>query len=151
MNRIHKKRLYGILFLALGLTLASGLILFALQQNINVFLTPKEITNAHLKENFHFRLGGMVKKHSLQHVPNSLEVSFVVTDFTQDITVHYHGILPDLFREGKGMIAEGRLDQQGIFIADQVLAKHDENYVPKSVYRRMQEQGDTNAHLKEPT
>lgn len=151
MNRIHKRRLCGVILFSLGIALASGLILFALKQNINVFLTPGQITDAQLKENYHFRLGGMVKKNSLQHATNGLGETFVVTDFARDITVQYQGILPDLFREGKGMIAEGSINREGVFIADQVLAKHDENYVPKNRHSMQKNNDIENKNIKELT
>lgn len=133
MNRIHKRRLYYLAFFSIGLGLAAGLILYSLKQNINVFLTPTQITSTKLEDNYHFRLGGMVKKNSVIRNKNDLGVEFVVTDLKQDLRVRYTGVLPDLFREGKGMIAEGSLNKQGIFMATQILAKHDENYMPKNV------------------
>lgn len=133
MNRIHKRRLYYLAFFSIGLGLAAGLILYSLKQNINVFLTPEQITKTRLAENYHFRLGGMVKKNSVVRNKNDLGVEFVVTDLKQDLRVRYVGVLPDLFREGKGMIAEGSLNKQGIFVATQILAKHDENYMPRNV------------------
>lgn len=139
MNKIHKRRLYIIGFSALGVAIATGLILYALKQNINVFLTPGELASAHLQTDYHFRLGGMVKEGSVVREKNGLGVDFMVTDFKRDLPVHYTGILPDLFGEGKGIIAEGSLNAQGVFIATQVLAKHDENYMPKKVYNAMRD------------
>lgn len=129
MNKIHERRIYIVTFSLIGLMAAAGLILYALKQNINVFLTPSQITTT-LKPDYHFRLGGMVEKGSVVRTKESLETQFVVTDFKHTIAVHYVGILPDLFREGKGVIAEGHLDDKGEFVATQVLAKHDENYMP---------------------
>lgn len=140
MNRIHKRRLTFVILFLLGLTMAASLIFYALKQNMNVFLTPGQITSAALKPDYHFRLGGMVKKGSVTHDRHGLGVEFDVTDFKRDIRVRYEGILPDLFREGKGVIAEGSINSQGIFIATQVLAKHDENYMPKAMYDRLQQQ-----------
>ena len=133
MNKIQKRRLYFISFFVVGLTLATGLILYALKQNINVFLTPTQITSTHLPHDYHLRLGGMVKKGSVVREKTGLGVQFTVTDFKHEILVQYVGILPDLFREGKGVVAEGTLNTRGIFIATQILAKHDENYMPKSM------------------
>jgi cytochrome c-type biogenesis protein CcmE len=135
MNKIHHRRMYTIGFMMLGLALAAGLILYALKQNINVFLTPKQLASAHLATDYHFRLGGMVKPGSVQRTANSLAIDFVVTDTKSDVKVHYNGVLPDLFREGTGVIAEGSLNAQGVFMATQLLAKHDENYMPKNVYQ----------------
>lgn len=137
MNAIHKRRILTLSLFVLGLSLAAGFILYALRQNINVFLTPSQIATTHPATDYHFRLGGMVKPHSLLHQPHTLTVEFVVTDLKQDLRVRYTGALPDLFREGSGIIAEGSLNPQGTFIATQVLAKHDENYMPKKVYEAM--------------
>lgn len=139
MNKIQKKRLTILSIFVIILSIAIALILFALKQNINVFLTPSQLAQKHFSNDYHFRLGGMVKKHSVQHVPNGLAVNFIVTDFKHDLAVHYEGVLPDLFREGKGIIAEGYLNPQGVFIASTVLAKHDENYMPKNVYKALRE------------
>jgi cytochrome c-type biogenesis protein CcmE len=139
MNKIHKRRLYYVGLSTISLALATSLILYALKQNINVFLTPTQLSTQHLAPDYHFRLGGMVKKDSVKHDKSGLGVQFIVTDFKQEIPVYYVGILPDLFHEGKGVIAEGNLNSQHIFIASQVLAKHDENYMPKQVYQAMRE------------
>ena len=133
MNRIHKQRLCYVMLFVIGLSLASSLILYALKQNINVFLTPAQIITMHPATDYHLRLGGMVKKKSVVHDAKGLSVYFVVTDFKQEVPVRYQGILPDLFREGKGVVADGYLDSQGTFHATQVLAKHDENYMPKKM------------------
>src|SRR5207253_8036070 len=101
MNKIHKKRLYYIGFFAIGMGIATGLILYALKQNINVFLTPSQLANTKMAADYHFRLGGMVKKNSTVRDKNNLTVEFVVTDLKRDLRVHYEGVLPDLFREGK--------------------------------------------------
>jgi cytochrome c-type biogenesis protein CcmE len=137
MNKIHKRRLYFIGLFALGLAIAASLVLYALKQNMNVFITPSQIADSQLKTDYHFRLGGMVKKNSVIREKNSLGVSFIVTDLKSDIAVYYVGVLPDLFREGKGVVAEGHLDTQHRFVATQVLAKHDENYMPKNVAEMM--------------
>lgn len=137
MNKIHQRRLYYISLLGLGLALAAGLILYALKQNINVFFTPSELATAHVAKDYPIRLGGMVKKASVVREKAGLGVQFVVTDLKQEIPVRYVGVLPDLFREGKGVIAEGSVNAQGVFVANEILAKHDENYMPKNVYRAM--------------
>lgn len=137
MNKIHKRRLYYVGLFAIGLALAAGLILYALKQNINVFLTPGQITSSQLSADYHFRLGGMVKQNSVVRDNAGLGVEFIVTDLKRDLRVRYVGVLPDLFREGTGVIAEGSMNAQGVFVATQVLAKHDENYMPKNVYEAM--------------
>lgn len=133
MNRIHKKRFISLILILSGIALASSLILFSLKQNINVFLTPSDVASKHLSNHYYFRLGGMVKNKSVIHDAHDLNIQFVVTDFKHEVKVQYIGILPDLFREGKGVIARGKLNDQGIFIANEILAKHDENYMPKKV------------------
>ncbi len=139
MNKLHKRRLYFIGVFTLGLSLTAGLILYSLRQNINVFMTPSQLISAQISSDYYVRLGGMVKPGSLKHDPNNLNVNFIVTDLKKDIPVHYTGVLPDLFREGKGVVAEGRLNSQGQFNAAIILAKHDENYMPKNVYKAMRE------------
>jgi cytochrome c-type biogenesis protein CcmE len=139
MNKIHKRRLVYVGLFALGLAISAGLILYALKQNINVFLTPGQLAEAHLANDYHFRLGGMVKAGSVVKEKQGLGVQFVVADLKQELKVRYVGVLPDLFREGKGVIAEGSMNAEGIFVATQVLAKHDENYMPKNVYKALRE------------
>jgi cytochrome c-type biogenesis protein CcmE len=136
MNNIQKRRLYYICIFITGIAIASGLIFYSLRQNMNVFLTPHQLNTMHVAPDYHIRLGGMVKEHSVTHGNQDLSVNFIVTDFKNEIPVHYVGVLPDLFHEGKGVIAEGTLNN-GIFNATQILAKHDENYMPKSVYEQM--------------
>jgi cytochrome c-type biogenesis protein CcmE len=131
INKIHQRRLYMIGLMALGLAIAASLILYALRQNINVFLTPSQLAETHYSPDYHLRLGGMVKQGSVVRATTGLDMQFVVTDMKKEITVHYRGILPDLFREGKGVIAEGYMNTDGSFTASQILAKHDENYMPK--------------------
>lgn len=113
MNKIHQRRLYFVGIFVLGLALAASLILYALKQNINVFLTPSQLTTAQTTTDYHFRLGGMVKNGSVVRDKTGLGVEFIVTDLKQDLHVRYEGILPDLFREGKGVIAEGNMNAQG--------------------------------------
>ncbi len=137
MNKIHRQRLYYLLFFLAGLSIASALIFYALRQNMNVFLTPNQITTTQVAPDYRIRLGGLVKERSVVRDANGLGVQFVVTDFKRDITVRYEGILPDLFREGKGVMTEGTINKNGVFMATQVLAKHDENYMPKNVYEQL--------------
>lgn len=139
MNIIFKRRLYYLGLFALGLAVSAGLILYALKQNINLFLTPGQLATTSLAHDYHFRLGGMVKKDSVVREKGGLGVEFIVTDFKREVLVRYVGVMPDLFREGKGVIAQGSLNAQGVFIATQILAKHDENYMPKNVYQAIKE------------
>jgi cytochrome c-type biogenesis protein CcmE len=140
MNKIQQRRLYYLCTFIVGIAIASGLIFYALRQNMNVFLTPAQLATMQVAPDYHIRLGGMVKEHSIIRGKQDLTTTFTVTDFKRDITVRYVGVLPDLFREGKGVIAEGTLNQDGIFTATQILAKHDENYMPKNVYEKMRNQ-----------
>lgn len=139
MNKIQKRRITLVCLSLVVLAVATGLILFALKKNINVFLTPSQLAESTMPANYHFRLGGLVKEKSVVHQSNQLDVTFTVTDLKHDVTVQYKGVLPDLFREGKGVIAEGELNTNGEFVADKVLAKHDENYMPNNVYKALRE------------
>ena len=135
-----QKRLAGIGFIALVLTAAIGLVLVALRDEIVFFYTPSEIMEEQkAKSGQRFRLGGLVKEESL--VKQGTSVSFVITDTNSDLNVSYTGILPDLFREGQGVVAEGVLDASNTFVADSVLAKHDENYMSKEVADALKKQG----------
>jgi cytochrome c-type biogenesis protein CcmE len=110
------------------LALAAAFVLNAFQSNLVFFFTPTQVLNGEAPKNTTFRIGGLVKVGSLQR--DGTDVSFVVTDTAQEIPVRYSGLLPDLFKEGKGVVAQGRLDAQGLMTATEVLAKHDENYMP---------------------
>ncbi|MCB5188145.1 cytochrome c maturation protein CcmE [Methylobacillus caricis] len=116
----------GIVAVALAITL----ILSAFRSNIVFFYTPTQVANGEVPKDTSFRIGGMVVEDSLKRQADGLTVHFVVTDTVKNIPVSYQGILPDLFKEGKGVVAQGVLDQDGRFIASNVLAKHDENYMP---------------------
>jgi cytochrome c-type biogenesis protein CcmE len=113
-----------------GVSLSAALALTAFLQNVTFFFVPSQVIAGKVPVDEHFRLGGMVAKGSVHRTPGSLEVRFVVTDFKHDIPVTYDKVLPDLFREGQGVIAHGHLDRDGVFVADEVLAKHDEKYMP---------------------
>lgn len=133
MHPIRKKRLTIILFLLAGLTVAVALTTYALRQNINLFYNPSQISAGEAPSDVRIRAGGMVKEGSVVRDPDSLKVEFLVTDYSASVPVEYVGILPDLFAEGQGIVAMGRLNNEGRFVADQVLAKHDENYMPPEV------------------
>ena len=115
-----------------GCTIATGLALLALQENINLFFSPSQIIEGTAPSNTTIRLGGMVVAGSVQRGDN-LGVTFVLTDLAEQVTVTYEGILPDLFREGQGIVTQGKLDSTGRFVAEQVLAKHNETYMPPEV------------------
>ncbi|MNF47195.1 Cytochrome c-type biogenesis protein CcmE [compost metagenome] len=141
MNPVRKKRLFIILAILAGVGIAVALALSALQQNINLFYTPTQIANGEAPQDTRIRAGGMVEKGSVQRSGDSLDVQFVVTDFARSVTIRYHGILPDLFREGQGIVALGKLNADGVLVADEVLAKHDENYMPPEVTKALKESG----------
>ncbi|MBF7730840.1 cytochrome c maturation protein CcmE [Pseudomonas sp. N040] len=142
MNPIRKKRLYIVLAILAGVGIAVALALSALQQNINLFYTPTQIAQGEAPLDTRIRAGGMVAKDSLKRTGDSLDVEFVVTDFANSVTIRYRGILPDLFREGQGIVALGKLNAEGELIADEVLAKHDENYMPPEVTKALKDSGN---------
>ncbi len=109
---------------------AAALVLNAFQSNLVFFFSPTQVAAGEAPRGKSFRIGGMVKEGSLQRDGDGVTLRFVVTDTDKDMTVAYKGILPDLFREGKGVVAQGRLNDDGLFVASEVLAKHDENYMP---------------------
>ena len=149
MNKKRKQRLMIVLIIVLGVGGAAALVLQALQQNINLFFTPTQVAAGESPIGRTFRLGGMVKTGSVQRSKDGgLTVSFGVGDGNKTVMVDYTGILPDLFREGQGIVALGKL-QNGIFKASEVLAKHDENYMPPEAAYAM-EQAKLNK-LKEQT
>ncbi|SFH52768.1 cytochrome c maturation protein CcmE [Modicisalibacter xianhensis] len=133
MNAKRKQRLYLILGLVVLAAIAVGLTLYSLSSNINLFFSPAQIASGEAPQDRQIRAGGMVKAGSVHRDSESLDVSFVVTDYESDLEVRYSGILPDLFREGQGVVVVGELNGSGLLRADQVLAKHDENYMPPEV------------------
>jgi cytochrome c-type biogenesis protein CcmE len=130
MTKERWQRLAYLVLLLTGITLASGLILYSLKQNINLFYTPSEALAHPLPTGHPLRLGGQVKPGSVRRDKDGLGLRFVLTDLKRELPVLYHGILPDLFREGTGAIADGSMNRQGEFVATQILAKHDEKYQP---------------------
>ncbi|MES9962348.1 MAG: cytochrome c maturation protein CcmE [Candidatus Sedimenticola sp. 20ELBAFRAG] len=131
MKARHKR--FGFIIVGLvGLGLASWLALNALDNNLSYFFSPTEVTENKAPKDHVFRLGGLVEPGSLER-GKELTVRFRVSDNAHKVNVEYTGILPDLFSEGQGVIAQGKLNDQGIFVADEVLAKHDENYMPPEV------------------
>lgn len=133
MNPARKRRLYMIVLLVGGVGLAMALMLQAFQENMNLYYEPVRVKAGEAPRDHDFRMGGMVVDGSIHREEGSLTVQFDVTDYQETVTVHYTGILPDLFREGQGIITRGRLNEQGQFYAEEVLAKHDENYMPPEV------------------
>ncbi|AFP29975.1 cytochrome c maturation protein CcmE [Marinobacter sp. BSs20148] len=151
MHPIRKKRLTIVLFLLAGLAVAVGLTTYALRQNINLFYDPTQIAAGEAPADVRIRAGGMVEEGSVLRDTESLKVAFRVTDFTESVTVEYVGILPDLFAEGQGIVAMGRLNSEGVFVADQVLAKHDENYMPPEVAYALEKASESRDVVAEAT
>ncbi|MEH6556604.1 MAG: cytochrome c maturation protein CcmE [Oceanicoccus sp.] len=133
MHPHRKQRLIVVLLIVFGTGIAVALASFALRENINLFYPPAEIAAGKAPVGKQIRAGGMVLVGSIQRDPNSLRVDFAVTDYEATVPVVYTGILPDLFDEGQGVVASGKLDSDGVFQATEVLAKHDENYMPPEV------------------
>ena len=145
--KLHRKRkLAVILFVATGLSATVGLTLFALGQNMNMFYTPSQVAMGEVEVGRRFRIGGMVKEGSFVSDSDSLKVRFEATDYAHVVPVEYEGILPDLFREGQGIVAEGSVDSQGVFSASKVLAKHDENYMSQEVKAALDASGASTAN-----
>ena len=129
----RKKRLLTLALSIAGLALAAALILTAFEKNLMYFYSPTEIADGKAPDNRPFRIGGMVVKGSVIREKDTLGVWFILTDYANERMVYYQGILPDLFREGQGIVAKGSLNETGLFVAAEVLAKHDENYMPPEV------------------
>ena len=129
----RQRRMTLVFGIIAGVGIAGALALSAIRSNVTIIFAQTAVAAGQVKTGEHFRLGGMVTKGSVQRQPGSLEVRFVVTDFKHNVPVSYTGVLPDLFREGTGVVAHGHIDGKGTFVADEVLAKHDEKYMPPEV------------------
>jgi cytochrome c-type biogenesis protein CcmE len=132
MKPHRRKKLTIIAFIATGLGVAIGLSLYALSNSIDLFFTPTQVAAGEVMSGQRVRVGGMVKEGSVMRSEESLHVEFVATDYAHDVLIRYDGILPDLFREGQGVVVEGMV-ANGVFEASRVLAKHDENYMSVEV------------------
>ncbi len=137
LKPIRRQRVYAIVTIFIGVLLATVLILSGLKKNINLFYTPSQIQENQLEMDKLARVGGMVKEGSLQKSNDSLIKTFEITDFNKTLLVIYEGILPDLFSEESGVVVQGVLNSKGEFIAQEVLAKHDENYMPPEVAKTL--------------
>ena len=133
MTPARKKRLGLIILMLVGVSVGVGFALKALNENIMFFFSPADIEAGKAPDNKDFRVGGVVVDGSVKRPGDGLTVQFDLTDNQSIVTVKYTGILPDLFREGQGIVAMGRINNDGLFVADEVLAKHDENYMPPEV------------------
>ena len=136
-GRKVKLRLFYILLILVILSLSIFLILKSLEENVVYFQSPSEIKSISEIESKKLRIGGMVKKNSI--LINSDEINFIITDFKNEVNVTYSGVVPNLFKEGKGVVAEGYLKDRNFFIASKILAKHDENYMPPEVKAALEE------------
>jgi len=145
MKAARKQRLLVVIFIVVIATLIVGLLTYALRENINLFYTPSQIAEGEAPRNTQIRVGGMVVVDSLQRASDSLDSRFLVTDGTATLLIHYSGILPDLFAEDEAAVATGALNDDGEFVAQQVLAKHDEEYTPPEVADAMQQAIDKKA------
>jgi len=142
MSPKQKQRFIIVAVLVIGLGTGVALVLKALNKNINLFYTPTQVAAGEVPPNDHFRVGGLVIPGSVEKAKGELKVAFKLTDTAHEVQLEYTGILPDLFREGQGIVAEGKLNQAGVFVADQVLAKHDENYMPPEVDHALKMSGN---------
>ena len=133
MNPIRKQRIYALIAIIVGSILAVYLVVSALSKNLNLFYSPTDLLNNDLSPDTLIRAGGMVREGSIKRSETSLSIEFVVTDFKNDLKIKYSGILPDLFSEEAGVVVQGYLEKEGTFRAIEVLAKHDENYMPPEV------------------
>ena len=134
MHPLRKQRLYIVLFIVIGASVAAALVFWALRDNMNFFYAPAQIAAGEAPAGKTIRVGGLVVPGSLRRSDSGLEVGFTVTDNKAELEIAYQGILPDLFAEGQGIVANGELLADGSFRATQVLAKHDENYMPPEVH-----------------
>lgn len=140
MKPARRQRLILISLMVIGIGLATGFALKAFNENLMYFFSTTDVIAGKAPKDALFRLGGMVVKGSVERPGDGLMVRFKLTDFSKEVTVEYTGILPDLFREGQGIVANGKLDQRGLFVAEEVLAKHDENYMPPEVKASLKKQ-----------
>lgn len=133
MNPIRKKRLTLIGLMVAGIAVATWLALNAFDENLMFFFSPTEVVEGKAPTGHPFRIGGLVMNDSVKRKTDGLTTQFTLTDNAKQVIIEYTGILPDLFREGQGIVAMGQLNPQGVFVASEVLAKHDENYMPPEV------------------
>lgn len=135
MRTHHKRRLFIVLFITTGAGLTVASAMFALRESVDLYYPPVKIIDGTAPVGIRIRAGGMVEASSIEHEADGLGVRFVLTDLQgSKFTVHFNGILPGLFREGQGTLVSGKLSENGVFLATEVLAKHDENYVPPELH-----------------
>ncbi|NKB60398.1 MAG: cytochrome c maturation protein CcmE [Alphaproteobacteria bacterium] len=142
-----RRRLYAVLAGLTMLGIAAALVLTAFQDNIVFFYSPSDLTEKELRPGQNIRLGGLVEEGSVKKAADGVTTEFVITDLSKTVPVRYGGLLPDLFREGQGVVSQGTLGPDGVFVASEVLAKHDEKYMPPEVADALKRSGQ----WKEPT
>jgi cytochrome c-type biogenesis protein CcmE len=140
MKPARRQRLILIGLMVLGAGIATAFALKSFNENLMYFFPPTDVVEGKAPKDALFRLGGMVIKGSVERPDKGMMVRFRLTDFNKEVAVEYTGILPDLFREGQGIVAHGKLNPQGVFVAEEVLAKHDENYMPPEVKASLKKQ-----------
>ena len=146
--RPRQQRMLAVGLVVVGVAIATGLTLQAMKDSMMFFVSVTEVSEGKYPDSRNFRVGGLVKDGSVNREEGSLEMTFLVTDLRCDLPVSYTGVLPDLFREGQGVVAHGQLAPDGVFIADEILAKHDENYMAPEVADSLAEHvGDQTASL----
>jgi cytochrome c-type biogenesis protein CcmE len=148
MKPARKQRLLLISLMVIGSVVAVSFALKSFNENLMYFFSTSDVIAGKAPKDALFRLGGMVVKGSVNRPNDGLTVVFKLSDFNKEVTVEYTGILPDLFREGQGIVAHGKLNDKGIFIAQEVLAKHDENYMPPEVKDSLKKQNPTAIEAK---
>ena len=147
----RRKRLYVVCGILGGVAASVALAMMASRENIMFYFDPSQVVAGKAPAEKRFRIGGMVVKGSVQRNPGDLKVHFVLTDFAHEVPVEYSGVLPDLFREGQGIIAHGTLGPDGAFVADEVLAKHDEKYMPPEVAASLKTKAAVRPQSEGPT
>jgi cytochrome c-type biogenesis protein CcmE len=147
----RRRRMMLVGVIVLGVSSAVAFALTAFQENLLYFYTPSDIVAGTAPTERTFRVGGLVPHGSFKREAGSMEAHFTLTDNAKTITVSYTGVLPDLFREGQGVIARGRINADGVFVAEEVLAKHDENYMPPEVAEALRKQHDSRVTSPLPT
>ncbi len=139
MTPTRRRRLLLIGVVLAGVVVSAVLALRAFQLNLQYFFSPTQVAEGEVGDARAFRLGGLVLEDSVERAEGSLTVNFIVTDYLHSVPVSYTGVLPDLFQEGKGVVTLGRMDSSGHFVAEEVLAKHDENYMPPEVAEALEQ------------
>lgn len=137
----RRQRMLAVGLAVTGLAIATALSLTAFRENMMFYIELDQVAAGNVPETRTYRVGGMVKEGTIERASGSMDVEFTITDYQNSLGVRYNGVLPDLFREGQGVIARGEFDENGLFAASEVLAKHDENYMPPEVADALEKTG----------